>query len=67
MDSTPAVYASLEGLLAAAIRVAGPSALVTALWCALSLRAEALQVRPALDAGYSIAASFAASSASRPV
>lgn len=42
-DSTPPVLASLDGLLAAALRVASPGALVTALCWALNLRREALQ------------------------
>jgi hypothetical protein len=42
-DNTPAVFASLDALLAAAVRVAAPGALLGALRCALSLRTEALQ------------------------
>lgn len=44
-DSTPAVFASLDALLAALVRLASPDALVAALRWALSLRSASLQVR----------------------
>ncbi len=48
-DCTPAVYASLDALLAAATRVAAPDALLDSLRWALTLRRAALQVRQTLN------------------
>ncbi len=44
-DNTPAVFASLDALLASLVRLASPDAVVAALRWALSLRAATLQAR----------------------